>query len=539
MKTHTVSCPHCQFSREVPLDKLPSVPVKATCPGCKQTFMFDPAASVVPPVNPPQLPPQPPQPPQPQPAVPPGPEKIKEAPPRSVPPRKPPPPKMAVRPSATMIGIGELLSASWTLFQKRFAPLFALYLLSLLLVAAGAAIPAVGGILLAKILPFGAGGVAAIGALGGILLGGGGMAWGCAALIAAALDDNLCVRDALQQTKSCILPMAWVLALVSFVIGGGFLLFIIPGIIFSVWFFMAPFLLVDEDVRGVSTLLKSRALVQGRWFDVFLRLVVIWACSAVAGAIPVAGPVMVLISVPYVMIYQTLLYKNIKEVAPSPVYNCSLSDTLRWPAIALVGYIALPALLIATFGVAVLGQFKQFAGTPGQPVVISVTPSETGGQTTVMEGDLRVIPIPPAGGAQNIAAPSAPPPGQETSAAGGGATLPEKSPENIHIFIYAVNSPGRVLANGIEIKQIESKENMQYNYNLSGDKLRYGENSIEVEYNPMPQQGTMLKPEIHLKISSWGKGPSQVLGDWRISETSAGRKTFNFDIPKSPGDTKP
>lgn len=538
MKTRIVSCPHCLLSREVPLDKLPPGPVKATCPGCKQTFMFDPAASVVPPVTPSQPPPQsPPQPPRP--AVPTGPEKVKEAPPRSVPPRRPPPAKVAARPATTLIGIGELLSASWTLFQRRFAPLFALYLLSLLFVAAGAAIPAGGCMLLAKILPFGTGGVALIGALAGILLGGGGMAWGFAALIAAALDDNLSVRDALQQTKHAIMPMAWVLVLAGFVIGGGFLLFVIPGIIFSVWFFMAPFLMVDEDVRGTSTLLKSRALVQGRWFDVFLRLVVIWACSALAGAIPVVGPIMVLISVPYVMIYQTLLYRNIKEVAPPPCYACSTADRLRWPAVAMVGYIVLPAFLIATFGMAVLGKFRHLAGTTGQPVVISASPSGPGEQTTVMEGDLRVIPIPTAGGAQNTAAPSAPPPGQETSAAGGGATLPEKSPENIHIFIYAVNSPGRVLANGTEIKQIESKENMQYNYNMSSDKLRYGENSIEVEYNPLPQQGSMLKPEIHLKISSWGKGPRQVLGDWRISETTAGRKTFTFEIPKSPGDTKP
>lgn len=527
MKTCTVSCPHCRFSREIPLDKLPSKPVKATCPGCKQIFMFDPAATVAPPVTPSQ------------PAVPPQPEKAKEVTPPSSPPRRPPPTKVAARPPAALIGIGELLAASWTLFQKRFAPLFALYLLSLLFVVAGAAVPVGVGMLLAKILPFGTGGVAVIAALAGILIGAGGMAWGFAALIAAALDDNLAVRDALHQTKPGILPMAWVLALVGFVIGGGFLLFVIPGIIFSVWFFMAPYLLVDEDVRGMSTLLKSRALVQGRWFDVFLRLVVIWACSAVVGAIPVVGPIMLLISVPYVMIYQTLLYKNIKEVAPAPCYACSTADRLRWPAVALVGYIALPAILIATFGLAIFGQLKHFSGTTGHSVVISASPSDTGGQNPIMEGDLRVIPIPTAGGAQNEAAPSATAPVPDTSAAGGGTTLPEKSPENIHVFIYAVNSPGRVLANGQEIREIESKENMQYNYNMSGDKLRYGENSIEVEYNPLPQQGAIMKPEIHLKISSWGKGPRQVLGDWRISETTAGRKTFTFDIPKSLGDKKP
>ncbi len=36
----TITCPHCGFSREVPGDKLPPRPAKATCPRCREVFRW-------------------------------------------------------------------------------------------------------------------------------------------------------------------------------------------------------------------------------------------------------------------------------------------------------------------------------------------------------------------------------------------------------------------------------------------------------------------------------------------------------------------
>jgi predicted Zn finger-like uncharacterized protein len=33
-------CPHCQYSKEVPADKLPARPTRVTCPGCHASFSF-------------------------------------------------------------------------------------------------------------------------------------------------------------------------------------------------------------------------------------------------------------------------------------------------------------------------------------------------------------------------------------------------------------------------------------------------------------------------------------------------------------------
>ena len=65
----------------------------------------------------------------------------------------------------------------------------------------------------------------------------------------------------------------------------------------------------------------------------------------------------------------------------------------------------------------------------------------------------------------------------------------------------------------------------------AGDRMRFGRNSIEVEYVPLSVQGDMLKPQMHIKISSTG-GDRKVLGEWRIEETVAGRKSFDLDVPQ-------
>jgi predicted Zn finger-like uncharacterized protein len=48
----TITCPHCNFSREVADSQVPDRPVKVTCPKCQQGFTFDKSASgVVPPAE--------------------------------------------------------------------------------------------------------------------------------------------------------------------------------------------------------------------------------------------------------------------------------------------------------------------------------------------------------------------------------------------------------------------------------------------------------------------------------------------------------
>lgn len=58
----------------------------------------------------------------------------------------------------------------------------------------------------------------------------------------------------------------WLAVLSSFIVLGGYFLLLVPGIIFSVWFGMAIYVLILEDRKGMEALLRSRHLVLGKFW---------------------------------------------------------------------------------------------------------------------------------------------------------------------------------------------------------------------------------------------------------------------------------
>jgi hypothetical protein len=62
--------------------------------------------------------------------------------------------------------------------------------------------------------------------------------------------------------------------LIGFIILGGLILFFMPGIIFTFWYCFANYAIVFEDSKGTSALAYSKQLVVGRWWKIFLRIVV-------------------------------------------------------------------------------------------------------------------------------------------------------------------------------------------------------------------------------------------------------------------------
>lgn len=69
-----------------------------------------------------------------------------------------------------------------------------------------------------------------------------------------------------------IWPFAVVVLLQTLVTLGGFLLLIIPGFLFLVWFGYAQQAMLIDGVRGIDALSKSRSLVRGRFFTAVWNL---------------------------------------------------------------------------------------------------------------------------------------------------------------------------------------------------------------------------------------------------------------------------
>ena len=571
MSMLTISCPSCGFSRQMPAERVPDGERQVTCPQCQSVFGFSKSAAdrrpavasePLPPQPPRQTPPQ--QPYSQEPLRPQQPQQPLAPPPTPTPtptPTQPPPqsqpqqpkspqsqpaqpvgrgaaPRMAQRrppPHRELTDIGALFKESWEIFQRRFATLIGLFLLCM----AAFSIPAGTAVGLGLLAGMAIGEVAilvmgAVGMVASIYLG-----FRClAAFLLAVADERLCLKDALTDAQGLVAPLLWVGFLTSFVIIGGFMLFGIPGIIFTVWFCFSQFVVVREDLRGMDALLKSREYVRGQWFNVALRLLLVWAASLLVGAIPMAGPILGIVFLPYVMIFQYLIYRDLREMKGELPFPCSISDKMKWPGVALVGFVAAPVLLISVIGLSVLGPLAQFVSREG----VTLQSSAPSGTPRSDDQGLRVINFPPKEAplaTTTAAEPATPTPPLVPTYQSSSPTEPQASspagdehPENIHVFIYAVNYTGTIKANGNILREMEGKPDMQYNYNLDGRKLRYGQNLIEVEYAELPSHhDSLLRVRIQVTRSRPGMG-SETLHEWSMEDKGRGRSSFPLDIPR-------
>jgi hypothetical protein len=251
--------------------------------------------------------------------------------------------------------ISDLFSNSWELFKNRFWTLNCLYLLSafFLIVFIGVFLGI--SFLLSMFFPEHRDVLIVVGVLVGMIPGFTGMFWGFSSFILAVTNEELGLRDSLRHGWHKVLSFMWLYNLTGFIITGGFLLLIIPGIIFLVWFAFAQFILASEDERGMKAILKSKEYVRGKWLDVFLRLFIVWIMSGCVGMVPVIGPIVSLLFFPFVMIFIYLVYKDLKEIKGDGVeFPQSAGEKAKWLGAGALGYVLLPLLLLGIFGATII-----------------------------------------------------------------------------------------------------------------------------------------------------------------------------------------
>lgn len=87
--------------------------------------------------------------------------------------------------------------------------------------------------------------------------------------------SRLSIAEGLAWAKTKMWGWWWVAILTVLAIYGGLLLFIIPGIIVSLYIFFAQYAYVIESERGLRALMRSRELVRGYWWPLAGRFLVI------------------------------------------------------------------------------------------------------------------------------------------------------------------------------------------------------------------------------------------------------------------------
>lgn len=261
-------------------------------------------------------------------------------------------------------GIGKILSESFSIYKQRIGTFVGIMAVPALLSAAWVittslpkqsyigSFPAAGIGLLFFILSFFV------------------QVWGSIALVYAIKDreEKIGAVAAYGRAWKMILPYIWVTILTSLIVMGGMILFIVPGIIFSIWFSMTAFVLINENVRGMNALSKSKAYARGKWIDLFIRyLALALVCIGILiverilfaflhDTLSLAAQNIVnsLLIAPVTTAYLFLTYRHVKESNGEAAGAAARPKMTAFIIVAVIGLLIIPVML-STIAITSLG----------------------------------------------------------------------------------------------------------------------------------------------------------------------------------------
>jgi len=141
-----------------------------------------------------------------------------------------------------------------------------------------------------------------------------------------AVKNDVGAREAYAQSFRSSFSYILVVILGLLVITGGFVLLVIPGIIFSLWFSLAIYSFVFEDQKGIKALYRSKQLISGNfwkvaWRSIFISIIVI----IIAIPFAILGKVLndshgfldnalQLLLMPLVIFFEAILFQNLVQI---------------------------------------------------------------------------------------------------------------------------------------------------------------------------------------------------------------------------------
>lgn len=136
----------------------------------------------------------------------------------------------------------------------------------------------------------------------------------------SVLGENKAFFQAINTALKKLLPLFLTRLLTIIAIFFGTLFFILPGIIFTVWFSFGNFAVVLDGKRGIQALIFSKNLVSGKWGEVFKRLLFLlflWMILTRIGAKWLPSGVSLLLQLflfSFSVIYLFLIYSELKKI---------------------------------------------------------------------------------------------------------------------------------------------------------------------------------------------------------------------------------
>jgi len=192
------------------------------------------------------------------------------------------------------------------------------------------------------------------------------------ALIFAVINkDNagFGIRESFAIAWRNFFSYAWVSFLAGIFIFSSFFLFIIPGIIFFVWFAFSLFAFADEGakwekgekgegIKGLNALFRSKQLVKGYWRKVFWRLLVLFIALFIAMIFisfvsertndSFFLSIFDILASPFVLVFNFLIYENLKSLKTNtPFIAPSKKTKIKFILICLAGILIVMAVILA------------------------------------------------------------------------------------------------------------------------------------------------------------------------------------------------
>lgn len=274
------------------------------------------------------------------------------SPPTPPPPTPPPIPPVSPQPAVvSLLGAGELLSKSFQIYKSRIGVFVGIMIIPFLV-----SLLVFGSAFLLKILkvPWIWFIVAIIGYFVLVIVN----LWSGVSLLYAIKerDQKIGIKESFRKGWHKILSYWWISILVGLITIGGFLLFAVPGIIFAIWFSLALYVLVSEDIKGMNALFRSKQLIKGYWGKVFWRflvmglvvVVIVVPIAVIAGLfnVPFINNIMSALIGPFSMTFGFLIYENLRSLKKEvPFMPPKRKTKIGFILIGIAGILLIPTIL--------------------------------------------------------------------------------------------------------------------------------------------------------------------------------------------------
>ena len=254
----------------------------------------------------------------------------------------------------TLPGVGDLLKRAWLIYKARLG-VFLGIMISPVIISFLFLTPS---LVLSKLNPF----LAVLVFIPIYLVISIISLWSQVSLLFAIKDreEKIGILESFKRSWHKIIPFFWVSILAGLISAGGFLLFIIPGIIFTIWFFFSTYVLISEDLKGMNALFRSKQLVSGKWGGVFWRLFVITVffvliCFCIIlpvvffvgkNASNIISSILSLFLTPILITSTFLIYEDLKSIKDEIPFGSPKKGTkIGFILVGVLGFLLIPGIL--------------------------------------------------------------------------------------------------------------------------------------------------------------------------------------------------